>query len=291
MRVSFFGVRGSCPCSSGDHQRYGGNTSCVTVEVGDDPPIILDLGTGLRPLGLELEQRLNGSPVTWTALLTHLHWDHLIGLPFFPPVLRPGAHLDVYGPTQEGTTIQEVVDTVVKPPFFPVQVDELHGSIAFHDIDRGDLAVGSAKVMVRPVPHVGSTLGFRIEGDRVSVAYVSDHQAPGDRHEVADSVLELCAGVDVLIHDAQYTDEEFATKADWGHSTPDYAVRVAAEAGVRHLFLFHHDPTHSDAQLDRIVDGARRAPGAGRLASVVAAAEGMVLDLGGGELQVRSLHG
>lgn len=282
MRVRFFGVRGSCPTSSPDHQRYGGNTSCTTVEVGDEPPIILDLGTGLRPLGLELEQRRAGEPTTWTALLTHLHWDHLIGLPFFPPVLRPGAHLDVYGPTQDGATIQQVVDTVVKPPFFPVQVDELHGSIAFHEIDRGDLAVGSAKVLVRPVPHVGHTLGFRIEADGASVAYLSDHQAPGDMHAIAPSVLELCDGADVVIHDAQYTDEEFPAKADWGHSTPAYAVRVAAEAGARTLVLFHHDPLHADAKLDRMTVEAGRSPGAERLQSVLAAAEGMALDVTAG---------
>lgn len=287
MRVRFFGVRGSCPCSSDRQQRYGGNTSCTTVEVGDDPPIILDLGTGLRPLGVELEGRAGGAGVTWTALLSHLHWDHLIGLPFFPPVLRPGAHLDVYGPAQEGSSIQQVVDAVVKPPFFPVHVDDLHGSIAFHDLDGGGLAIGAAKVTVRPVPHVGFTLGFRIEGDGVSLAYVPDHQASPDRRQVADSVLELCDGVDLLIHDAQYTEDEFAAKADWGHSTPGYAVRVAAEAGARNLVLFHHDPLHEDGEVDRMVGEARRAPGAGRLQAVEGAAEGMVVDVAAGHVTVR----
>lgn len=286
MRVRFFGVRGSCPCSSPDHQRYGGNTSCTTVEVGDEPPIILDLGTGLRPLGLELDRRAPGQPTSWTALLTHLHWDHLIGLPFFPPVLRPGAHLDVYGPAQDGASIQEVVDSVVKPPFFPVQVDELHGSIAFHDLEQGDLTVGSAKVKVRNVPHVGCTLGFRIEADGATVAYLSDHQAPPDQ-KIARSVLELCDGAEVVIHDAQYTDDEFAAKADWGHSTPAFAVRVAADAGAHTLVLFHHDPLHGDEQLDRIVDDAARAPGADRLHAVVGAAEGMSLDVSAGRVVVR----
>ncbi len=279
MRVRFFGVRGSCPCSSDDHRRYGGNTACTTVEVGEEPPIILDLGTGLRPLGVELEQRQPLAPVAWTALLSHLHWDHLIGLPFFPPVLRPGAHLDVYGPSQDGASIQEVVDSVVKPPFFPVQVDELRGSIRFHDVGEGDLAVGSAKVQVREVPHLGTTLGFRIEAEGVSVVYLPDHQAPVDMDAVAASVLELCDGVDLLIHDAQYTDDEFAARPDWGHSTPGYAVHVAAEAGAKTLALFHHDPMHLDDDIDRIVDRCSRLPDAARLQRVLGAAEGTVLQV------------
>jgi phosphoribosyl 1,2-cyclic phosphodiesterase len=287
VRVRFFGVRGSCPCSSDDHRRYGGNTSCTTVEVGDEPPIILDLGTGLRPLGLELLARWHEPTGQWSALLTHLHWDHLIGLPFFPPVLRPGAHLDVFGPAQAGSSIQAVVDSVVKPPFFPVQVDELHGTVAFHDIDRGDLAIGSAKVTVRPVPHVGATVGFRIEADGAALAYVSDHQAPLDGGDIADSVLELCDGADVVIHDAQYTAEEFAAKADWGHSTPAFAVEVAARSGAGTLVLFHHDPLHGDRQVDAMVEEARRAPGASQLRAVVGAAEGMVLDVGPGRVEVR----
>ncbi len=286
MRVRFFGVRGSCPCSSDDHRRYGGNTSCTAVEIGEEPPIILDLGTGLRPLGLELLDGWGDRPARWSALLTHLHWDHLIGLPFFPPVLRPGAHLDVFGPAQAGSSIQAVVDSVVKPPFFPVQVDELRGTVTFHDVDSGDLALGPAKVLVRPVPHVGATVGYRIEADGATVAYVSDHQEPVDG-VVADTVLELCAGADVVIHDGQYTPAELEARADWGHCTPAFAVRVAAEAGAGTLVLFHHDPLHDDDQVDAMVAQARRAPGADRLQAVVGAAEGMVLDVAPGAVEVR----
>ncbi len=291
MRVGFFGVRGSCPCSSDEHRRYGGNTACTTVEVAGEPPIILDLGTGLRPLGVELERRAPGVPVAWTALLTHLHWDHLIGLPFFPPVLRPGAHLDVYGPGQDGVLLQEVVDSVVKPPFFPVQVDELRGSIRFHEIDEGVLEVGSARVVVHRVPHVGTTLGFRIEAEGVSVVYLPDHQAPQDMKAVDPAVLELCAGADLLIHDAQYTAAEYAARPDWGHSTPGYAVHVAAEAGAQTLVLFHHDPMHLDDDIDRIVDAARRLPEAARLRGVLGAAEGMVLQVDPGAVEVVPVHG
>jgi phosphoribosyl 1,2-cyclic phosphodiesterase len=274
-------VRGSCPCSGAGYVRYGGNTSCVAVTVGDEPPIVLDLGTGLRPLGRDLEARVGSDvPIAMTALLTHLHWDHIIGLPFCAPLLRDGTNMDVYGPPQVGGTLHDVIDRVVIPPFFPVQVKELHGSIDFHEVDEDDIAIGSAKIRVRRVPHVGTTLGFRIEADGASVAYVSDHQTPADHRTVAASVLELCDGADLVIHDAQYTEAEFTTKSTWGHSTVGYAVHVAAEAGARHLSLYHHDPDHTDEILDRLVDEAHTARDASRLESVTAAAEGASVELG-----------
>lgn len=255
----------------------------MAVTVGDEAPIVLDLGTGLRPLGHDLEDRYGiDAPVQLTSFLTHLHWDHIIGLPFCRPLLRLGGHMDVYGPAQNGLPLHEVIDRVVVPPFFPVQVKELHGSIQFHEIGDDRLAVGSAKVLVRSVPHVGSTLGFRIEAGGRSLAYLSDHQAPPDRQSVADTVLELCDGADMVIHDAQYTDAEFAEKATWGHSTVEYAVHVAAEAGAKQLVMFHHDPVHTDEDIDRLVDQASNAPGAARLDAVLAAAEGLTLDLAAG---------
>ncbi|MHB8594284.1 MAG: MBL fold metallo-hydrolase, partial [Acidimicrobiales bacterium] len=280
LRVKFHGVRGSCPCSGEQYVRYGGNTSCVAVEVGDEPPIVLDLGTGLRPLGHELEARFGlDAPIQLTALLTHLHWDHIIGLPFCRPLLRLGGRMEVLGPAQEGFPLCDVIDRVVVPPFFPVQVKELHGSIEFCEAGDEDLAIGSAKVKVRRVPHIGNTLGFRIEADGCSVAYVSDHQAPDDRLAVAASVLELCDGADLVVHDAQYTEAEFGAKAAWGHCTPAYAVHVAAQAGARRLMLYHHDPLHSDDDIDRMLEDARRAPGASRLDAVDAAAEGLSIEL------------
>jgi phosphoribosyl 1,2-cyclic phosphodiesterase len=274
-------VRGSCPCSGAEYVRYGGNTSCVSITVGSEPPIVLDLGTGLRPLGRQLEA-LHGTdtPIEISALLTHLHWDHIIGLPFCTPLLKAGTTMDVYGPPQVGGTLHDVIDRVVVPPFFPVQVKELHGSIDFHEVEEDVFAIGSAKVRVRRVPHVGTTLGFRIEADGASVAYVSDHQTPDDRQAVAPSVLELCDGADLLIHDAQYTDEEFATKSNWGHSTVEYAVHVAAEAGVHRLALYHHDPDHTDEILDGFAAAAAKAPGASQLEALSVAAESTTVDLG-----------
>jgi phosphoribosyl 1,2-cyclic phosphodiesterase len=273
-------VRGSCPCAGPQYVRYGGNTACVAVEVGDEPPIILDLGTGLRPLGHALEARYGPlHPVEVTAFLSHLHWDHIIGLPFCTPLLREGGRMDVFGPPQDGGSLHDVIDQVVKPPFFPVQVKELQGKIEFYEVSDDVLPVGSAKVLVRQVPHVGTTLGFRIEAEGRAVAFVSDHQAPDDRNEVDAAVLELCDRADLVIHDAQYTPSEFASKAHWGHCTVEFAVQVAAQSGARRLALFHHDPEHDDAMLDAVAheaDAQARRLGVGE---VVVAAEGCKLSL------------
>jgi phosphoribosyl 1,2-cyclic phosphodiesterase len=253
----------------------------VAVEIGDEPPIVLDLGTGLRPFGHALEDRYGlGHPVEVTAFLTHLHWDHIIGLPFCTPMLREGGRMDVYGPPQEGGSLHDIIDRVVKPPFFPVEVKELQGKIEFYAVTDDVIAVGSAKVLVRQVPHVGTTLGFRIEACDKSVAFVSDHQAPEDRSEVDASVLELCDRADLVIHDAQYTEEEYPAKATWGHSTVGYAAHVAAESGARQLALFHHDPRHTDDDIDRMLALAQATDDARRLDGVLAAREGLTIDLG-----------
>ena len=281
LRVTFYGVRGSCPCCSAGQIRYGGNTACVAVDVGEGAPMLFDLGTGLRSLGDVLQQGaiLGGEPLEMTALLTHLHWDHVIGLPFFVPAQRDGGTFTVYGPRQQGPSFPEMIHKMVKPPFFPVGVEDLRGCFDFVEVSDDDLAIGPAKVRVREIPHVGTTLGFRIEAAGASVAYLSDHQQPPDG-SVAPGALDLCDGADLVIHDAQYTAAEFEAKATWGHCTVDYALRVAAEAGAKQVALFHHDPTHDDDQVDAMLERARDLPDARRLDGVLAAAEGLTLDLG-----------
>ncbi len=164
LRVKFYGVRGSCPCSSDRHRRYGGNTPCVSVETGDGPPIILDLGTGLRTLGLELDASgAYRTGLNLVAFLSHLHWDHIIGLPFFTTAHSPRTTLDIYGPAQAGATLHDTFERVLQPPFFPIKVEELEGDISSTGVSDEQVIVGAAKVKVRQVPHVGTTLGFRIE--------------------------------------------------------------------------------------------------------------------------------
>ncbi len=279
VHVTFYGVRGSTPCPCEENRRYGGNTSCVALESAGHDPIVLDLGTGLRRWGDTLPH--DGS-FRGHGLVTHVHWDHVQGLPFFVPVLRDGASFDVYGPPPNppGTeTLAQCFEHFVAPPYFPVTIADLPGSVHFHTVRDTEFVVGDAKVTARDVPHTGVTNGYRIEQDGVVVTYISDHQMPADgSHEVTDAVLELCDGADLLIHDAQYTPEEFAEKSTWGHCTTEFAVHVAAEAGVKRLALFHHDPAHDDDFVDCLAEQASTLAG-GRVDEVVAAAEGLTFVL------------
>jgi phosphoribosyl 1,2-cyclic phosphodiesterase len=277
LNVTFHGVRGSTPCSCDANRRYGGNTACVSIEAPGSDPIVFDLGTGLRFFG---ESQPMGDDFRAHSLVTHLHWDHVQGLPFCVPLNRPGARLDVHGPAQDGVGLAEAFEEFMRPPYFPVRVGDLIGDIDFHTIDEGDFVAGDAKVRARYVPHIGPTLGYRVELAGMTVAYVSDHQQPLDGSlDIAESVLELADGVDLLIHDAQYTADEWAVKSHWGHCTIDYALHVAREASAKRLVLFHHDPSHSDEMVDQIAREARDKADVIGIPEVIAAAEGMTLSL------------
>jgi phosphoribosyl 1,2-cyclic phosphodiesterase len=276
LKVTFFGVRGSTPCCGPTVDRYGGNTACVVLDVPGEDPIVLDMGTGLRAYGAT--QPSDGS-YRATALVSHLHWDHVQGLPFFAPVLAPGAELDIHAPCQEdGRSAREAFDSFMQPPYFPIRVTDLPCDIRMHDCPEGELKVGSARVTARHVPHIGTTLGYRISWGGASVAYIPDHQQPPDPRTVADTVLELADGVDLLIHDAQYTRPEFERKAHWGHCTHEYALLVAKQANAKRLALFHHDPARDDAALDEILRCLQVATSEAGL-EVIAAAEGMTVSL------------
>ena len=276
LNVTFFGVRGSTPCPCAANLRYGGNTSCVALEAAGAEPVVLDLGTGLRYWGET--QPLDGTFLAH-ALVTHLHFDHVQGLPFLAAADRPGARLEIYAPVQDDQSLGDAFEGFIRPPYFPIRWNDLRGEYRFHEVSDTDIVVGDAKVSVRTVPHVGRTNGYRVELGGATVAYVSDHQMPLDgSHEVPTSVLELADGVDLLIHDAQYTPEEFAEKAHWGHCTVEFAVTVALEAGAKRLALFHHDPTHGDDVVDQMLERAERAA-AGTSLEVLAASEGLTLTL------------
>ncbi len=256
--VTFWGVRGSTPCSGEQFARYGGNSSCVALEVEGEPPIVFDLGTGLRCYGAAL----GGSVAAFrgTMLLTHLHWDHVQGLPFFEPLHNRASAVDVYAPRHD-EPIDVVFDRMMAPPFFPIRSHDLAGSIRWHELSDDRFAVGNAKVHSASVRHVGTTLGYRVEWNGAVVTYISDHGqgcgADSSVDHVPDAVLELCDGADLLIHDAQHTVEEFEAKRSWGHCTNEYALRVARESGARCLALFHHCPTHGDDMIDRMLRDTR----------------------------------
>jgi phosphoribosyl 1,2-cyclic phosphodiesterase len=283
VKITFYGTRGSCPCAGDGYQVFGGNTSCVLVETGATTPFILDAGTGLRELGVEFERQLRARSESLHArvLLTHLHYDHLLGLPFFAPLEDPNALVEIFGPSQAAGPLGEVVDSAVTPPFFPVQIKEFRGEIRLLGIDAGDVEIDGAIIKARWIPHTGPTLGYRIEAQGVSLAYLPDHQAPVNRVDIDPSVLELCDGADVVIHDAQYLDDEFEARSDWGHSTINYAVHVATSAKAKRLVLFHHDPKHDDLQLEEIEVNAQKVAAETGDCSVVAAREAMCIELGG----------
>ena len=251
LNVTFHGVRGSTPCHGPSTVKYGGNTACVSVQAEGQRPLLLDLGTGLRYFGKQLMAESN-APVDAVALVSHLHWDHIQGLPFFSPALNPDARLEMFGPCQEdGTSFMESVKNVVRPPTFPVDISGLRGRFTFHDVADDNFMIDGYSVKSRLVPHIGPTLGYRIEFGGVSVAYISDHQQPTDgSFVVPDGVRELAEGVDLLIHDAQYTPSEFKTKAHWGHCTAEFAVGIGMACGAKRVALFHHDPERTDEELD-----------------------------------------
>jgi phosphoribosyl 1,2-cyclic phosphodiesterase len=281
LTVTFHGVRGSTPCDGEHLARYGGNTSCVALEGEGLPPIVFDLGTGLRNYGTQLMEQGSAQGFQGTMLLSHLHWDHVQGLPFFVPLHIPGNVVDVYGPRQQDGPLAEVFEGMMRPPYFPIRPDQLEGAVLFHDAGDDDFPIHDAKVRSRWIRHVGPTLGYRVDWHGVTVAYLSDHgQGCGIGQSddfIPDEVLELCDGVDLLIHDAQHTPSEFEMKRHWGHCTVDYALHVAKESGAQNVALFHHDPAHGDDMVDQLEREAQERSAAVDGAEVVAAAEGMVL--------------
>jgi phosphoribosyl 1,2-cyclic phosphodiesterase len=274
------GVRGSAPAVGAEFTRVGGNTSCVAIAHDGDavPRLILDAGTGLR----SVSTLLAGAPFQGTILLGHLHWDHTYGLPFFRAGDQPGAVTTVLVPEQGASAI-ELVRRFMAPPAFPIGPEWLRGAWTFGSVDEGEHLVEGFTVLAREIPHKGGrTFGYRISDGVGSVAYLSDHgpagvlgPGPDGLGPYHDAAMELSAGVDVLIHDAQYTSDELPERVDFGHSAAEYAVELARRSGATSVVLFHHDPDRTDDEVDAI-ELALRARGT---ANVVAAREGVTIQL------------
>lgn len=258
MRVTICGSRGSLPVCGEEFTRYGQHTSCVTVAPDDGPPtLILDVGSGVR----RALPAFHGGPFRGTILLTHLHWDHVQGLPFLPAADRPDARVDLRIPAQ-GAPAEEVLGRIMSPPFFPIGPGHLRGAWTFTSFEEGPVVAEGFDVRAREVPHGGGrTMGFRVGDGRASIAYVPDHapQALGPGEDglgpYHPAIVDLARDVDLLIHDSQYTADELPERIAWGHSAAEYAVGLAAHSGARRLLLFHHDPCRTDDQLDEIMAG------------------------------------
>ena len=253
-RLKVWGCRGSIAASGPQRLRYGGNTSCVEVRTTDSAVVVLDAGTGMRELGQQL--RAEGVHEVH-VLLSHLHLDHLQGLAFFGPLYDPDATVHLYGPPSPLHTLAERVSAYMSDPLFPVHLAHVPARLEMHDAPYEPIAVGSATVLASPLAHRGPTVGWRLEDAGRSLVYMPDHEpAMVTRLETADPSWVSGAGLahraDLLLHDAQYSEEEYPEHRGWGHSSIAHVVQFARLAEVRRLALFHHDPGHTDDDLDRI---------------------------------------
>jgi len=255
FRIKFWGVRGSIACPSPNHVVYGGNTSCIQLVLGDRH-VILDAGTGIRGLGQDLIRR---DARRAALLLTHTHWDHINGFPFFAPAFMKDWDIDIYaGHLRDLGGIQHVMANQMANPTFPVPLEALHARLRFIDFPQGDtLDLGDGiRVHTASLNHPNGATGYRVEYEGVSVCYVTDTEhRPG---APAQNVLGLIEGADLVIYDSTYTDDEFDSHIGWGHSTWQEGIRLCRQANVRRLAIFHHDPDHDDAFMEHLADEARR---------------------------------
>ena len=272
VEVKFWGVRGSIACASANHVVYGGNTSCIELTLGD-ATLVLDAGTGIRMLGKEVLRRQTRSGV---LLLTHTHWDHVNGFPFFAPIYVPGWQFRVLaGHLFDKGGIKNALASQMTTPMFPVPLQALRADMHYQDFKAGDTLTDllpGVTARTAPLNHPNGATGYRIEFGGRSVAYITDTEhVPGKPDQ---NVLGLIAGADLAIYDSTYTDDEFPNRIGWGHSTWQEAIRLGQEAGVKRLAIFHHDPDHTDDMMEVIEDQARRA-----WDRALVARDGMVISL------------
>ena len=252
MEVKVWGARGSVPAPGPDMNRYGGNTSCVQVRLASGEELILDAGTGIRNLGMTLLDHPQAN-----ILLTHLHLDHIQGLMFFPPCFKSESQITIWGPASPEASLEDRIARYISAPLSPVEVRELPCEVSFRDTPATEWEIGSARIRAEAVTHRGPTLGYRITEGDTSLCFIPDHE-PALGASLAElepewiSGHELARDADLLIHDCQYADNEYAEHVGWGHSALSDTITFARRTGARRLMLFHHDPLHSDDFLDRL---------------------------------------
>ncbi|OLC58843.1 MAG: hypothetical protein AUH85_00110 [Chloroflexi bacterium 13_1_40CM_4_68_4] len=249
FRLRFWGTRGSIATPGPSTVRYGGNTACVELRGPDGELVVFDAGTGLRELGQHLLRDGNEHPLKVHLFISHLHWDHIQGLPFFRPAFDPRNKLTIYGPAQKKQPLRRLLRIGMDDPFFPVDLDAMPAGVKVKELGKSSFELGSLRVKSARLFHPSPRLGYRVEARGHAIAYVTDTE-DAHRDGEPNPVLALARGADILIHDAQYVDAD--RKPGWGHTTMESAVDVALRAGVRELVLYHHDPERSDDALDDI---------------------------------------
>jgi phosphoribosyl 1,2-cyclic phosphodiesterase len=259
VRVRIWGCRGSIPTPGPETVGAGGNTSCIEVALDGGSVLVLDAGTGIRELGDDLVAR---GMRQIHLLLTHLHLDHLEGLRFFAPLFDPETTIDLWGPRSPVHGLKERIRRSFSPPLFPIDLQDTPARVTFHDVPETPWSIDGARLSASLVVHPGPTLGFRIEADGASLAYVPDHEpaltgAFAERPRDWISGGSIAEDVDLLLHDSQFFEEEYGERRGWGHSSVESAVAFAQAVGARRLVLFHHDPNHSDATLEQLEAHAR----------------------------------
>jgi phosphoribosyl 1,2-cyclic phosphodiesterase len=277
MEITCWGARGSIPVSGREYLRYGGDTTCLEVRGADGAVVVIDAGTGARRLG---ERLVRDGCLDISILFTHAHWDHLLGLPFFAPLYAPGAAIDLYGAPMAQTSVREIVSQAMRPPYFPVQLEDVAAGLSFHGACAETFAIGGITITPVPLSHPNGGLGYKLQEGGATFVFLTDNEL-GHRHEGGlgfEGYAAFCRGADLLVHDAEYTAEEAIAKRTWGHTSVDDAVRLALAAGVPSLGLFHHNQNRTDDGVDELVaESQARAERSGSGLRCFAAAQGMGL--------------
>ncbi len=293
MMVRFRGVRGSTPSPGLTTARYGGNTSCVEVRA-DGQILILDAGSGIRALGVDLMSESGSAPLDATLLISHTHWDHIQGLPFFGPAYVASNRIRLMAAPGAGARLTQAMSNQMNPINFPVGLEQMRGLAAVEEIASGNTRLGAFDLQLFALNHPGECAGFRIEATGGSVAYLPDHEPfasvtrtghAATAHARTEALIQFVRGVDLLILDTQYTGAEYASRLGWGHGCLPDSVAIAQKAGVKQLSLFHHDPAHTDFEIDAMVETAR---GLARDSFLVTAAQENEILVPGVDASVRS---